>query len=477
MNSTRLVAHLTTVSALMVSVACPALPRYRNANLIALCQYVDSGQESNINNVIHAHTRRGNTLFQSAGNDPQDARGRNSREFDNIHDQGAENTRQAAANIASNGPSNRATHFIVADNENRASTRMSRLTHSSERLDNAPGIEHWKSMRPYLDGLISCAEQSVITCAPNGLSSISLDSGSTKWSAPGDRADWPPTLAGDTVALIGNSFHTIYGYSRATGELLWKKNESSNILASDGSYFYIIRAAYWDLQALDPGSGAVVWSLRLPRDPEGGYPAFLKFHNGLLFTVDCVIDISKRAIVHKWPLRSSFVTAIGFDSDDHILVGNSSGVVSAYDRNFKPLWRAFAGKEQIVSLAPAGKNILALVYVSQHNSVKAHNVLVLLTRQAKRLWQLEWPLHIEGFGVFGDELVIVEPETSEGKFQLTSRHLATGKLEWQTNSQYLYGWPVLCRDTVYVTDGNRLHSFDLHTGKETTTIGTGPRNR
>src|SRR5690348_1094611 len=189
MNLPRLVARLTFISLLMVSVACPALPRHRNANLIALCQYVDPGQESNINNVIHAHTRRGNTLFQSVGNDPQDPRGRNSREFDNIHDEGAENARKAAANIASNGPSNRATHFIVTDTGNTASTRMPRRTHSSEHLDNALRTQYWKSMQPYLDGLISCAERRAITCASSGLSDISLDSGSTKWDVPGNRAD------------------------------------------------------------------------------------------------------------------------------------------------------------------------------------------------------------------------------------------------------------------------------------------------
>lgn len=350
---------------------------------------------------------------------------------------------------------------------------MPHPTQSSEHLDNASRIQYWKSIQPYLDGLISCAERSVITCAPDGISSVSLDSGATRWSATVGRADWPPTLAGDTVALIGNSFHTIYAYSRITGELLWRKNKSSNILASDGSYFYIIRAAYWDLQALDPASGAVAWSLKLPRDPQGGYPAFLKFHDGRLFTVDCVIDISKRAIVHRWPPGSSFVTAIGFDRGDNILVGDSSGWVSAYNRNFRRLWRAFAGKEHVVSLAPEEKGLLVLLYVSQRNSVSAHNTLILLTREGKRLWHLEWASQIEGFSEVGDDLLMVEPR-DPGQFQLTSRQLATRKLNWVTDPQYLYGWPVLCQDTIYVTDGNRLHGFDLHTGNEATIGKTSP---
>lgn len=466
MNLIYLAKKLALVSwMLVVPVVCAALPGHRNVALALFCQYVDPGQESNVNNVIHAHTRWGNVRFKVAGDDPRDPRGRNFREFANIPDQNAENARQAAANIAVNGPANHASAFIVANGGDAPRTTAQRVT---PPFDRALRGQEQDALDPqqYIDGLISCKEHAVITCAPNGVSYLSFDSNTAKWRAKGDRPDWPPTLAGDTVAIITDSFHSICGYSRTTGELLWKKETASNVLASDGIHFYTIRTANWYLQALDPASGAVVWSLRLPPDPEGGFPVFLKVHNGRLFTVNQVVDISRRAIVHTWSVKSSFVTSIGFDSEGNILVGDSVGMVTAYDQRFHQLWRVYAGKEHVVSIAPAGEYILALLYVSQRGSTSAHDKLVLLTRQGKRVWRLDWPSWSEGFTVVGDNLVTIEPGDADGKFQLTSRQLATRNVNWATASGYLFGWPVLCGDTIYVSDGNRLHSFDLRTGRE-----------
>ena len=414
----------------------PCFPQSKHGNGNA---YVDPWQESNINNVIHAHTRMGNGQLQTVCDDPRDPCGRNAREFGNNPDQAADSAPQAA-----NVRVKKAAKFAVSD---------------GRRLSSA---ESWQ---PYIDGAISCKEQAVITSAPEGLAYVTIGSNNAKWSLPGPRPDWPPTLAGNTVALIADSYNLIFGFSRRTGKQIWDKEVSSNVLASDGRYFYTIRAGDWDLQALNPNSGAVMWSLKLPHDPQGGYTAFLKVHDGRLFTVNAVADISRRTIVHRWPSGSSFVTAIGFDGHN-ILVGDSAGFVSAYDRNFKCLWRAYAGKEHVVSVASAGEHVLALLYLSQRGSTGAYHELAFLTRQGKPVWRLPWKSVSEGFTVSGDQLLSLEPGTTKGQFQLTSRELATSKVNWANGNAYLYGSPVVCEDTVYVSDGNRLHSFDLHTGAE-----------
>lgn len=436
-----MLSRFATCWLLLISSLCVALPGTRTLNLSLFCQYVDSGQETNVTNVIHAHTRRGNTRFQSVGDDPQSPRGRNSREFANIHDQGTYSTTQDIEKH-------------VRDNSGVA----------------RPGPQ--PQMQQFLDGLISCSQRVAITCAPKGLSYKSLDAENIRLSPTGGRADWPPTLAADTVALIANSFHRIYAYSRGTGELLWTKNTAAGLLASDGNHFYIINTESWQLQALDPASGAVAWSVNLPPDPEGGFPAFLKFHNGLLFTVDCVIDIAKRAIVHMWPMGSSFVTSVGFDSNDNILIGSSTGTVTTYNKRFKRLWRVYVGKEYVVSLACAGRHILALLYISQRGAVPAHHVLTVLTDQAKQVWQVGWHSRIEGFAVQDSILLIVEPGKSQGEFQLTARELATGKVNWMSTTEFLFGWPIVCGSTAYVTDGNRLHQFDVHSGAEIESMRT-----
>lgn len=428
----------------------------------AMAQYIDPGQESNLSNVIHAHTHRGQRQFEAVREDPMDPGARNFREFGSIHDEGAENARKAAAYVAENGPTNHATAFIVSPGKPQPLVSTSAIQPAPLTKDTAA---MWTQ---YTDGLFSCSARATIQCTGKGIAYDALDSRTAKWQVSTDRPDWPPTLAGDTVAIIRNSFHTISALSKTTGKHLWSKEVWCSVLASDGEHFYIIRTEYWDLQALDPDSGKVEWSVKLPRDPEGGYPAFLKLHDGLLFTADLVVNISKRAIVHVWPARGSFVTTIGFGKYGNIVVGDSSGMVTAYDRNFKRLWRAYAGKEQVVSLIPAGENILALLYISERNSVSSHNALVLLTPDGRRVWRVGWPAQSQGFTALGDELLVVEPGSQDGKFRLTSRQLSTGKVNWKSASGYLYGWPILCGDTAYVSDGNRLHSFDVHTGAETT---------
>src|SRR5262249_14111202 len=142
---------------------CAALSGHRNANFILFCQYVDRGQESNINNVIHAHTRRGNGQLKSVCDDPRDPCGRNAREFGNIPDHGTENAPKAVAATTTNGPAYIATNFTAG---------------------NDRSLTPAQSWQPYLDGAISCKDRAVITCAPEGISYASLDSDATRWSLP-----------------------------------------------------------------------------------------------------------------------------------------------------------------------------------------------------------------------------------------------------------------------------------------------------
>jgi len=81
--------------------------------------YVDRGQEYNVHNVVQAHARHGIHQFQGIDNQAYPG-------FENRHDQGAQNARTAAANIAAHGPTNNATAFIVTDG--RAPTRP-QVTH------------------------------------------------------------------------------------------------------------------------------------------------------------------------------------------------------------------------------------------------------------------------------------------------------------------------------------------------------------
>jgi hypothetical protein len=74
-------------------------------------QYLDRGQEANVHNVINATTRHGIHQFQGLDNNEY---GRN---FAVLHDQGAQNARTAAGNIAARGPTNKATAFIVTETD------------------------------------------------------------------------------------------------------------------------------------------------------------------------------------------------------------------------------------------------------------------------------------------------------------------------------------------------------------------------
>jgi outer membrane protein assembly factor BamB len=323
---------------------------------------------------------------------------------------------------------------------------------------------------PFSEGLISCHDRAAIISRPgSSISYVSLDSSKKNWQAMNnDTPNIGPILAGDTIAVIADASNTIYAFSKTTGKRLWAKNIWANRLASDGNYFYVVRTAYWDLEALDPISGHVVWSLQLP-DLGPGYLPFLTVHDGLLFTVNLVIDLSKRKIIHDWPKELFYFDGILFGNDGSIFIVGTSAMIVIYDQSFVQTGRVYLGKGKIEEVVPTGERILALL--EQADPYRTRTTLALFTRQGKQIWRIAWPSRIRGFSVLGENLLMIEPATMSGKSRLTSRKVSTGKLNWTIERKALFGIPSVCGDTLYVTDGNHLHSFDLHTGKETKSPG------
>jgi len=72
------------------------------------------------------------------------------------------------------------------------------------------------------------------------------------------------------------------------------------------------------------------------------------------------------------------------------------------------------------------------------------------------------------FAVADREVVLMEPDADWEKFWLTSRKLSTGQVNWKTDAGH-GGQPARCGNTIYVNDGERIRSFDLHSGAEVTT--------
>lgn len=321
-----------------------------------------------------------------------------------------------------------------------------------------------QSWEQFNDGVISCMDRAAITSGGQGVSYSYFDSDILRWRAMrSNPPNIPPVIAGNTVAVVADAFNTVYAFSKATGKQLWKKYISTSVLASDEKYFYIVKTGYWKLFALVPATGTVAWALQLP-DMGPGYLRFLPVHDGLLFVGDFVVDISRRAIVRQWPDEPFYMDSLAFEDDGSILGAGTSGLIVRYDKSLKPLNRVFAGKGDVVEVASAGKQILAMV--SDYNSDSERSKLVSLTREGKRLWQIRWPTRSQGFIVIGQNVLTLEPGNAKGKFRLVSRQLSTGKVNWATTNGYFGGRPVLCSSTIYVNDDDRVRGFDLSTGVE-----------
>lgn len=337
-----------------------------------------------------------------------------------------------------------------------------------------PMICAGQSWESFGAGVVSCQERAAIIVTDEGrVSYVSLGTAARKWQVtPNALPDSGPGLAGNTILVLGDHFSVIYAFSKTTGKRLWSKSIWTSYLTSDRNYFYVLDVNPRRVYVLDPASGAVVWSLRLPRwrsstqeRPE--YFAFLKVHNGLLFTGDLVIDISKRTIVHRWPAESFNVSSVYFAHDDTIfLVGSwgNSGMIAVYDKNFNRIRKFRVGKGEVEEIWSTGEQTVALLEYG--DSYGTQTTLVSLTHEGTRLWRIQWPARSMGFSIAGDNVFMIEPGKIYGDFRLTSRQLSTGKLIWATRSGDFYGGPFLCGDTVYLTKNDRLDGFNKSNGRK-----------
>src|SRR5260370_21145194 len=251
-----------------------------------------------------------------------------------------------------------------------------------------------------------------------------------------------------------------------TGELLWQKENRSETLESDGKYFYVLGEDERALEALDPGSGNVVWSLKLPYSESRFYSHGV--HDGRLYSASVVIDLCKKAIVHTWPKHPT-VNAVAFGEKGQILTGDEFGVVRIYDQSFRRLRKIRTVRQEVVEVATAGRDVL--VSTEERRSGVYRAAFAVVTQQGKKRWQLAWRADnpIGASVALADRnVVLMEPDVAGDKYWLTSRKLATGQLNWKTDVGPRGGGPWLCGNTIYFYDEERIRSFDLHSGAETT---------
>jgi hypothetical protein len=323
-----------------------------------------------------------------------------------------------------------------------------------------------QSWEQYVNGVISCKDRVAVTAPCQGVSFVDLRSQVTRWRAiPGEIVDVRPNVAGNTAAAITHTFYTIYAFSIKTGKLLWQKENQSNILESDGKYFYVLGRDETVIEALNSASGRVVWSVRVP-GPGGPLRSF-QIHDNRLYTDLVVVDLSRKAIIHTWS-QNSIANAMAFPKDGRLLRGDPFGVITVYNSSFERLRRMRLGTGWIVDLAAAGNDLLAAIY-PQYNE----GSFKLLTQDGSTKWHLDWRsnvrLDVKPFALAGQNVVLIEPgETAQ--LRLTSRKLSNGALNWTTGDGFFIGPPAVCGNTVYVSDGDRLRGFDLSSGAETTLL-------
>lgn len=337
--------------------------------------------------------------------------------------------------------------------------------------------QDWQDFGYYDSGSLSCKDRVVLVSVEHkgtqtGLALVSLDSGTVRWKAiTNEPTMLQPVVAGNAVAILTHQLHTINAFALSTGRLLWQKDDDTQILESDGRYFYVHGNSDTVLEALDPQSGKVVWSRPIPYS---GYLIYsYHIHHGRFYTAEFVFDLSRRTIVHRWPARP-LVNAIAFGRDEGIYVGDPSGVVRIYSRSFQQRQRMRIGSGEIVQLRAAEKGLFAASY--EHTYRLYDSIFKVLTQQGRTEWQLAWHsqdrLGAVEFRIVGPDVLLIEPDVAAKKYWLTSRNLFTGRLNWKANGgtfeRPLAGSMSVCGDTVYASDQAAIHGFDLRTGNEKT---------
>jgi hypothetical protein len=126
-----------------------------------------------------------------------------------------------------------------------------------------------------------------------------------------------------------------------------------------------------------------------------------------------------------------------------------------------------AGDGAIVQLTLSGKDVLAAVY--DHRVSTTHGQLMLMTPEGQQKWRFvlssdHW-LDQHPFFAFEDEVLAIEPGAAKNKMRLVSRKLSTGEVNWTTTDGDFEGPPTVCGQDVYAAEGDRILSFNAHTGQ------------
>jgi len=325
------------------------------------------------------------------------------------------------------------------------------------------GTSSEKPVAQSLDFVVFGRCNFAVAAQQSGIAGIDLKTRDVRWKALSDKiVDVGPVVANDSVAVITNSFGTIYAFSKASGKLLWRKEHHSNVLVSDGQYFYVARPDDDGVSALDSRTGATVWTLQIPK--RGG-AAFLRIHDGSLYSNSFVVDLRSRKLIYEWP-EDTAVTAIAFPSSGEVLLGDSEGNLTLYDSAFKLINRLHPGDTRVDAIAGNEAGILVSL-AAPDSGHQGH--IESLKWDGERRWDIPGlPINDMGFNPFaivGGDALIVVPGKSEKEWRFESRNLATGKVNWSApEGNYFMGWPAVCGNMAFLRDGDHIRGFNVSDG-------------
>lgn len=324
------------------------------------------------------------------------------------------------------------------------------------------------------NGSLSCKDQIVLKSFMHdgfykGLALVSLKTGAIKWEAiPNESTVMRPMVAGDVVAVVTPHSHKISAFAVSTGQPLWRKESDTEILDSDGKYFYVLSIRPV-VEAVDPKTGRTIWSRKVPYS---GYLTY-SYHprDNHLYTDEFVLDVAKRKVAHRWPAKP-LIDAMAFDESRRIYLGDPDGLVRIFSPSFKLLKEIQVARGEIVELGAAANGLVAASYEYFHGTYRVG--FKVLTQEGKTKWKIA--AHSQGtlggpeFVIAGQEVILIEPEPNGEKYWLTSRELSTGRINWRTHPgsypDYLGSSIAVCGETLYISDLTTIYSFDLHTGAE-----------
>src|SRR5689334_10475061 len=149
-------------------------------------------------------------------------------------------------------------------------------------------------------------------------------------------------------------------------------------------------------------------------------------------------------------------------------VGDSSGKISIYDKQFNLLRSVETGEGFVIQLASVNNGLLAATL--DQRSMSTQGSLVFIDPDGHSRWQLPWIsdswLDQQPFTVVGGSLLVIEPGAAKDKLRMASRRLSDGNLNWTTSDGDFFGPPVVCGSEIYVKKGDQIGTFDLQTGVE-----------